>query len=240
MTFTVLPDAEAVSTAGADIFVERARDAITQRGIFRVALSGGSTPKQIYPLLASEPRISDVDWSRVEFWWGDERAVAPDHPDSNFGVANDLLLRHLPKVDEDDVHRMPADAEDLVAAAAEHEADLRGAFDIGPDDPPPALDLIWLGMGPDGHCASLFPGSDALAERERLVVANWAPGPKAWRMTFTYPLINAAREVLFLVTGADKADALAAIRRGADLPAAQVKAPQTDWVIDSAAAGHAR
>lgn len=237
MTFTVLTDAAAVSTAGADLFVERARAAITQRGLFRVALSGGSTPKQIYPLLTSEPRVGDVDWSRVEFWWGDERAVPPDDPESNYGVANDLLLRHLPDVDDDAVHRMPADGDDLVAAAAEHEADLRGAFDIGPDDPPPALDLVWLGMGPDGHCASLFPGSEALGERERLVVANWAPGPKAWRMTFTYPLINAAREVLFLVTGADKADALAAIRRGADLPAARVNAQSTDWIIDAAAAG---
>ena len=155
-------------------------------------------------------------------------------------MANDLLLSHLPDLNEENVHRMPADATDLVAAAADHEAELRGAFDIGPDDPAPALDLIWLGMGPDGHCASLFPGSEALDERERLVVANWAPGPGAWRMTFTYPLLNAARDVLFLVTGADKADALAAIRRGADLPAAHVHAQHTDWVIDRAAAGEGR
>lgn len=239
MTVTVLPDADAVSAAGADRFVERAREAIEQRGRFRVALSGGGTPKRIYPLLVAEPRVSRVDWSRVEFWWGDERSVPPEDPESNYGVAEQLLLSQLPDVDRSLVHRMPADAANLDAAAAAHEAGLRASFGVGPDDPPPAFDLIWLGMGPDGHCASLFPGSAALEERERLIVANWAPGPQAWRMTFTYPLLNAAREALFLVTGADKADVLARIRSGADFPAAHVVAQRTEWIVDAAAAGEA-
>jgi 6-phosphogluconolactonase len=237
MNLVVLPDAAAVSAAGADRFVEAAREAIAARGIFRVALSGGGTPKKIYPMLRSSPRVDAVDWSRVEFWWGDERAVPPDDPESNYGVANEMLLSQLPDVDRAHVHRMPADAEDLDAAAAAHEAELRSAFGVSGDDPPPAFDLIWLGMGPDGHCASLFPGSSALDERERLVVANWAPGPGAWRMTFTYPLLDAAREVLFLVTGADKAEVLEQIRDGADYPAARVSAQRTAWVVDAAAAG---
>lgn len=239
MKVTVLPDAAAVAAAGADRLIAAAREAIAERGVFHVALSGGSTPKQVYPLLVTEPRVGAVDWPRVEFWWGDERAVSPEHPDSNFGVADDLLLSRLPDVVPEHIHRMPADAADLDVAAAEHEGDLRRAFGLGPDDPPPALDLIWLGMGPDGHCASLFPDSQALEEHRRLVVANWAPGPKSWRMTFTYPLIDAAREVIFLVTGGDKADALAGVRRGVDLPAAHVDPARTEWLVDAAAAGEA-
>lgn len=240
MRLTVLRDAAAVATAGADRFVQRAREAIAERGIFHVALSGGSTPKEVYPLLVAEPRVGLVDWSRVEFWWGDERAVAPDDPESNYGVAEEMLLRRLPAVRRGRVHRMRADAADLDAAAADYERELRAAFGLAPHDPPPRLDLVWLGMGPDGHCASLFPGSEALGEDQRLVVANWAPGPKAWRMTFTFPLIDAAREVIFLVTGADKAPALAAVRRDGDRPAARVAADRTEWLVDAAAAGETR
>jgi 6-phosphogluconolactonase len=180
-----------------------------------------------------------VDWSRVELFWGDERTVPPDHPDSNFGAAYGMLISQLPGVRQDLVHRMPAEAPDLDAAALSHESELRLAFGARGSEPP-AFDLIWLGMGPDGHTASLFPGSSALDETERWVVGTWAPSQKSWRMTLTFPVLNAGRDVIFVVTGVDKADALRAIRAGgSDLPAARVDGPQVEWIVDAAAAGEA-
>jgi 6-phosphogluconolactonase len=232
---TVLPDPAAVAEATADRLLAAARVAIDERGTFRVALSGGSTPKAVYPLIASAPRRDAVDWSVVEFFWGDERAVPPDDPESNFGVAYQMLISRLPGVRPDRIHRMPADAPDRDAAALAYEADLRLAFGAGAG--PPAFDLIWLGMGPDGHTASLFPGSTALSERERWVVATWAPGPQAWRMTLTYPVLDAAREVIFVVTGGDKADALRRIvAGGSGLPAEEVRGPSVEWIVDTEAA----
>ncbi|MGH2382742.1 MAG: 6-phosphogluconolactonase [Candidatus Limnocylindria bacterium] len=234
-TFTVLPDQPTVAEATADRFVSAARSAIEARGVFRVALSGGGTPKQVYPLLLEPSRRDAVDWSAVEFFWGDERAVPPDHPDSNFGVAYGMLISQLPSVRPDRIHRMPAEAPDIDAAALSHESELRLAFGTrGPE--PPAFDLVWLGMGPDGHTASLFPGSKGLAERERWVIGNWAPSQEAWRMTLTFPVLNAAREVIFVVTGADKADALREIRTGSsDLPAARIAGDEVEWIVDAAA-----
>lgn len=235
--FTVLPDPEAVAVATADRFVATAATAIEERGIFRVALSGGGTPKQVYPLLLEPARRDAVDWSRVEFFWGDERAVPPDDPESNFGVAYGMLITKLPNVRPDRIHRMQAEAPDLDAAALAYESELRLAFAARGDEPP-AFDLIWLGMGPDGHCASLFPGSAGLDEDERWVIGNWAPGPGAWRMTLTFPVLNAGRDVIFVVTGADKADPLRDIRDGtSDAPAARVAGDNVEWIIDEAAAG---
>lgn len=235
--FTVLADPDAVATATADRVADVARRAIEERGTFRIALSGGSTPKRIYPLIATRERRELVDWSRVEFFWGDERPVPPDHPESNFGVAYQMLLAHLPGVRPAQIHRMNAEAPDLDAAAAAYDAELRLAF-TARGDTPPAFDLIWLGLGPDGHTASLFPGSDGLTVTERWVVANWCPGPEAWRMTLTYPVLNAAHEVIFVVTGHDKADALRGVRAGdASLPAARVQAASMEWIVDRAAAG---
>ena len=172
--FRVLPDPATVADATADRFVIAARKAIEANGIFRVALSGGSTPKQVYPLLLEPARRDAIDWSRVEFFWGDERAVPPDHPDSNFGVAYQTLIAHLPNVRPDRIHRMPAEAPDIDAAALSYEGEIRLAFGARGNEPP-AFDLIWLGMGPDGHTASLFPGTLALEEAERWVVGNWVP-----------------------------------------------------------------
>ena len=235
--YDILPDASAVAVAAADRFVALAQQSIDERDSFRLALSGGSTPKRIYPLLVAEPRVAAVDWSRVEFFWGDERAVPPDHPESNFGVAYQMLLAALPNVRPEAIHRMPAEAPDLDAAALAYEAELRIAFGARGDEPP-VFDLIWLGMGPDGHTASLFPDSAALDVTDRWVVANWAPGPQAWRMTLTFPVLDAARELLFVVTGADKADALARVRAGdRELPAARGRAQHIEWLIDAAAAG---
>lgn len=234
--FTVLPDRSAVARTTADRFISVARAAIDERGVFRVALSGGSTPKTVYPLLASEPRIGMLDWSLVEFFWGDERSVPPDDPESNFGVAESMLISRLPGVRHERVHRMPADGDDRGAAAAAYEGEMRRVFSP-PGSTPPAFDLIWLGMGADGHTASLFPGSEALAVTDRWVVPNWAPELETWRMTLTFPVLDAARRVLLVVTGADKADAVAGVRSGACLPAGRVQAQRTEWLVDAEAAG---
>lgn len=236
----MLPDPATVAVATADRFVTAARKAIEANGIFRVALSGGSTPKQVYPLLLEPARRDAIDWSRVEFFWGDERAVPPDHPDSNFGVAYQTLIAHLPNVRPERIHRMPAEAPDIDAAALSYEGEIRLAFGARGNEPP-AFDLIWLGMGPDGHTASLFPGTLALEEAERWVVGNWVPSQDAWRMTLTYPALNAGRRVMFVVTGADKAKALRAIRAGGSgLPAEAVAGRRVEWIIDAAAAGEKR
>lgn len=237
--FTVLPDSPSACRAVADRFVELAAEAIEERGVFRVALSGGGTPKSVYPLLLEPQRRDAVDWSRVEFFWGDERTVPPDDPESNFGVAYHMLIAQLPDVRQDRIHRMPAEAPDLHAAALSYESELRLAFGARGDEPP-AFDLIWLGMGPDGHTASLFPGSDALDETERWVVGNWAPHPQAWRMTLTFPVLNAARAVIFAVEGANKADAIRRIRDGGSgLPAERVSGDHVEWIVDAAAVGEA-
>jgi 6-phosphogluconolactonase len=237
--FTVFPDAAAVCAATADRMVEAAAAAIDARGVFRVALSGGGTPKTVYPMILEPHRRDAVDWSRVEFYWGDERAVPPDHPESNFGVAYQMLIAQLPNVRAENVHRMPAEAPDLDAAALSYETELRLAFGTRGDEPP-SFDLIWLGMGPDGHTASLFPGSTALDETERWVVGNWAPYPQAWRMTLTFPAINAGRQVIFAVEGANKADAVRAIRAGGSgLPSERVAGDHVEWLLDAPAAGEA-
>ncbi len=237
--YTVLADPAAVAEATADRFISAAADSIAERGVFRVALSGGSTPKQVYPLLLEPGRRDAVDWGAVEFFWGDERSVPPDHPESNFGVAYRMLISHLPGVRPDRVHRMPAEAADLDAAALSYESEIRLAFGARGDDAP-AFDLIWLGMGPDGHTASLFPGSDGVDERQRWVIGNWAPSQETWRMTLTFPVIGAARSVIVVATGADKTDAYRDIRSGeSSLPCSRVMGDEVEWIVDEALAGEA-
>ena len=236
-TFTMYRDTAAAVEATADRFVAAAQAAIEERGVFRVALSGGSTPKLVYPLLLEPARRDAVDWGAVEFFWGDERAVPSDHPESNFGVAYGMLISQLPNVRPDRIHRMPAEAPDLDAAALSYESELRLAFGARGDEPP-SFDLIWLGMGPDGHTASLFPGSVGLEERRRWVIANFAPSQDAWRMTLTFPVLNAGRDVIIVAIGADKADALSQIRAGgSDLPAARVDGEQVEWIMGVDVAG---
>lgn len=237
--FIVLPTPEAVAEAAADRVVAAARNAIRRRGRFRIALSGGSTPRPVYSLLAAPPRVAAVDWSRVEFFWGDERCVPPDNSESNYGAARDLLFDRLPGLPQSAVHRMAADLPEREREASRYQAQIAQAFDTSPDDrKPPAFDLIWLGMGRDGHTASLFPGSTALEERHRWVVTTWAPGPAVWRMTLTLPIVNAARSVLFVVIGADKAGPLRSVRSASRaLPAALVHARSTVWLVDAQAAG---
>ena len=174
---------------------------IAARGRFTVALGGGSTPAALYRLLASPPLADDIDWSRWHVFWGDERCVPADHPDSNHGMARRTLLDHVP-IPPSQVHRMVG--EDPPQQAADAYA-LALADALAPDG---RLDLALLGIGDDGHTASLFPGTAALEERERLVVANWVPHLDAYRITLTLPALNRARHVAVLATGADKADAV--------------------------------
>jgi 6-phosphogluconolactonase len=147
-----------------------------------------------------------------------------------------MLISQLPRVRHDRIHRMPAEAKDLDAAALSYESELRLAFGARGDEPP-SFDLIWLGMGPDGHTASLFPGSPALDESERWVVAAWAPAQQAWRMTLTFPVLRAAHQTVFVVTGADKAQVLERVRANdLELPVARVTGDNVDWIVDAAAA----
>ena len=200
----VLPDATVVAVATADRVVAAARNAIRRRGVCRMVLSGGSTPLLTYPLLLASPRVALVDWSLVEFFWADERAVPPSHRDSNYNAALALFLSDLPSVRLSAIHRMEAERPDLELAATEYEASIAESFGVPAGGAPPAFDLAWLGMGRDGHTASLFPGSAALAEARRWVVASDTGGPAGLRMTLTYPILNAAREAVFQVCGADK------------------------------------
>ncbi len=234
-------DAEAICELAAKEFLRLAAEAIAERGRFTVALSGGSTPRTLYQLLSGRPYRMRIDWSRVEFFWGDERSVPPDDAESNFRMASEAMLGKLP-IPEANIHRMAAEREDLDAAATDYQALIGRVLQVPADGPPPPLDLVLLGIGPDGHTASLFPHTAALEERHRWVVANEVPQLETNRMTMTVPMINAARSVIFLVAGASKADPLAEVLYGASAPReypSQLIAPANgtlSWLVDDAAA----
>jgi 6-phosphogluconolactonase len=187
--------------AAADEVLHAATESIAQRGRFTLVLAGGSTPKNLYTLIAAN--AAAVPWDKIYFFWGDERHVPPDHPDSNFRMANEALLSKVP-VPAANIFRIPAENPDASAAAQAYEETLRKFFGLGAGEFP-RFDLILLGIGPEGHTASLFPETAALQEKSRLVVANWVEKLKANRITMTLPVFNAAREVAFLVSGTDKA-----------------------------------
>jgi 6-phosphogluconolactonase len=235
--FVVLPDADAVAAATADRLIAAGQKAIADHGRFHLALTGGSTPQIVCPMLIVPPRVLQLDWSKVEFFFGDERAVPARHPDSNYNTARQTLLDYLPRVGPGQVHRMIGEAADLEAAARAYQALIKRIVPKG-ESGLPAFDLIWLGMGPDGHTASLFPGTGALNETERWVVPNWVPQLDAWRLTLTFPILNAAREVNMVATGEEKAWAVRAIRSGSEDPptAGGVNAERTVWLVDRAAA----
>jgi 6-phosphogluconolactonase len=234
-------DVYALYAAAAAVFEPIVRESVQQRGVCRAALAGGSTPKGLYSLLAADPRWRDtVRWDALEVFWGDERHVPPDHADSNYRMAAEAMLSRVP-IASAHVHRVRSEEPDAHAAAAAYEAEIRAAFGAGTGIP--RFDLILLGLGSDAHTASLFPGTAALGERDRLVVANWVSKLSAYRITLTLPIINAARVVLFMVAGSDKAAAVRAVLApDADarpVPAALVR-PQPGklvWLLDSAASG---
>jgi 6-phosphogluconolactonase len=213
-------DAGALMRVAAGAIVEAAAAAIRARQRFVIALSGGSTPNALYRLLASDAYAGRVDWPRVEIFWGDERCVAPDDPASNYRGARELLLDRVP-VAAARVHRIEGEA-DPGGAAAAYERELRAAFSTPAGPPSTAagsrFDVVLLGLGADGHTASLFPGTPAVRERERWVVAHRVDATPSWRVTLTPSVFNAAAQVLFLVSGRDKAAALRRVLEGPSEP----------------------
>jgi 6-phosphogluconolactonase len=233
-------DLDELSEAAAGEFCRIACQAIAERGRAVVTLSGGSTPRRLYELLTTDRYRHRVAWDRVEFFWGDERAVPPDHSDSNYRMARHVLLEPL-AIPTAHIHRIEGDRNDLDAAALTYEREIARVFGVLPDGPPPAFDLVVLGMGTDGHTASLFPGTDA-GEDSRWVVSQCVPAIAASRVTMTPRLLNAARHVMFLVAGPEKADALALVLEGVRDPQrlpAQLIEPTSGvlvWFVDRGAA----
>jgi 6-phosphogluconolactonase len=232
----VLPDSDTLAHEAAQRFAELAVEAVDSRGRFSVALSGGSTPRALYRLLAEEPYRGQIPWKGVHLFWGDERCVLPDDPGSSFRAADEAFISRVP-LPSDNVHRVRAELAPEVAARA--YANALDDFFCGPHA---RFDLVLLGLGEDGHTASLFPGSDALQETGRLVTAVEAhyQNRPAVRVTLTFPAINTARHVLFLVTGSDKARIVRAVLEGdqRSYPARQVRptAGELTWLLDAAAA----
>ena len=225
--------------AAAEEVIRVATGAIAQRGRFTIALSGGSTPRNMFTLIAANASAS-LPWEKVFFFWGDERHVPLDDPDSNFRMAKESLLSKIP-VPPANVFPVPAGNPDAAAAAEAYEQTLRKFFALAPEEFP-RFDLILLGMGPDGHTASLFPETAALQEKSRLVIANWVEKLKASRITFTLPVLNAARYVTFLVSGGDKAAPLREVLEG-DAPGEKYPSKlvrpvdgKLIWFVDRAAA----
>lgn len=223
--------------AAAEEFVRLGRNAIGAQGRFTVALSGGSTPKSLYLLLAQQ--YGNFAWDRTFLFLGDERHVPPDHPDSNYRMVKESLLAKI-QIPEENVFRVKAEDPDAGAAALEYEKQMRQFFTPQPGEFP-RFDLILLGMGPDGHTASLFPGSEGLNEKSRWVIANWVEKFKTHRMTFTFPVLNNASEAIFMASGADKAGMVQQVLEGKHTPpypAQQVlpKDGKVLWLLDEAAA----
>jgi 6-phosphogluconolactonase len=247
MTIRVVEDAAALARAAAEEVTQRAVEAARTQRCFRIALAGGSTPRALYRLLADAvefPPAARFPWSATQIFWGDERHVPPDHPDSNYRMAREALLDHVP-LPAANVHRIPAEDPDAAGAAVRYDAELSQAFALTAAELP-RFDLVLLGLGPEGHTASLFPGSDVIRESTLRVAAPYVPKLAAFRITLTPPVLNHAAAVVFLVSGADKAPALAAVIEGEpqpDLYPAQIVRPRNGtllWLVDRTAAQRLR
>ncbi len=231
----VVRDGDAIAREAADRIVEQSRSAIAHQGKFSIALSGGSTPKVLFSLLASDTYRGRIEWSSVHVYFGDERCVPPESSDSNYRMAKETLLDHAP-IPNENVHRIRGEIEPE-AAATEYGKLLERDFGDG------GLDLALLGMGPDGHTASLFPNSAALREAKHRCVANWVEKMKSWRVTMTAPFLNRSRQVTILVSGASKAAILHEVLEGPRDPERlpiQMIEPESGkltWIVDVAAAG---
>ena len=236
----VVADPTALAQEAAERFAGIAAEALARAGRFHVALTGGSTPKRLYTLLATEPYRSRLPWPQTHVFWGDERCVPPDHPESNYGMVHEALLRHL-SIPSEQVHRMRGEDPAPEQAAAEYERRLRTVF-APQAGTLPRFDLVLLGMGADGHTASLFPNTGALREKQRWAVRNHVPKLQADRLTLTAPVINWGAAVLFLVAGDEKAAVLQEVLEGPADPErlpAQLIRPTTGrlvWLVDRAAA----
>ncbi|MBI5461772.1 MAG: 6-phosphogluconolactonase [Gammaproteobacteria bacterium] len=238
-TLHVYPDLERLSEAAAERWIALSQEAFARHGAFHVALAGGSTPKRLYQLLAHAEYRKRIDWTRVQFYFGDERAVPPTHADSNFRMAQEALLAHL-DIPVDNIHRMAATPEHIEQDAADYAALLRAHLPCDTAGTP-VFDLMLLGMGADGHTCSLFPGSPILHERVRSVGTVYVERLQSWRLSLTYPVLDAARHVLFLVAGPDKAAMLRQIcHPDTSAPVVPVQGlrprGQLEWYLDAPAA----
>lgn len=229
----IYADSKELARVAAELFVAKSNKTISKRGAFTVALSGGSTPKLMFELLATSCR-DRVPWPNIQFFWSDERHVSPDHPDSNFRMANEAMLSRVP-VAANNVHRVQSENPNADEAAAEYEQTLIRTT----EQSLPQLDLILLGLGADGHTASIFPGSDVLHETKRLVAAPWVEKLHAVRITMTLPLLNNGASILFLVSGSEKAKIVREVFEGPEeYPAQAVKPAHGEllWMLDEDAA----
>ncbi|HBP86532.1 MAG TPA: 6-phosphogluconolactonase [Nitrospirales bacterium] len=239
-TIIITPTIDELFVAAAKEVVQVVVDCRKAGRACRVALAGGSTPRGLYRLLTGDPYRTQVSWNHLRIFWGDERTVPPDHEESNFRMAEEALLSHMP-IPSNQVFRIEGELP-AGEAAARYEAVLREQFGLSSGEVP-RFDLILLGMGPDGHTASLFPGTSAVAESQKLVAAPWVEKLHTHRVTLTPPVLNAAKHVVFLVGGGDKAPALQAVLEGPADPArypAQVVNPSAGhlvWLVNQDAAG---
>lgn len=236
----VCPDAQSVALEAAATFVRLAAEAIRERDRFTVALSGGSTPRSLFEILATPQWQKQVDWKNIHLFWGDERYVPDAYPENNFRMALETLLSRVP-VPPVNVHRIKTELSQAEAAAASYQAEIAHFFGTRPGQFP-SFDLVFLGMGTNAHTASLFPHSQALHESSRLVVADFVQEVGMWRITMTARLLNAAKNVIFLLSGADKASVLRDVLFGDHDPErkpVQLIHPTNGtlvWLIDSASA----
>ena len=236
-TIQILPTAADLFHAAAEEFTRVGRQAIAAQGRFAVALSGGSTPKALYSLLAAS--YPDFPWARTYLFFGDERHVPPTDPESNYRMVSESLLTRI-AIPAQNVFRVKAENPDATAAAANYEKQIRRFFALTPAEFP-RFDLILLGLGPDGHTASLFPDSPGLKENSKLVIANWVENFKTQRISFTFPVLNNADEVIFLASGPDKAAMVHEVLEGKPtppLPSQQVQPTNGRllWMLDAPAA----
>lgn len=235
----LFPDLDALSDAAVERIAEIAAKSVAQRGAFHIALSGGATPRHLYERLARAPYVSTIDWSRVHIHFGDERCVPPDHPDSNFRMANAALLTHVP-IPPEQIHRINADLAYVRQCAAAYAAVLMSSLPVSNNVP--QFDLVLLGIGPDGHIASLFPATGSALSERRPVTAVYADSMRAWRISITLPVINQARHILLLAAGANKAEILQRVLRDdtsatVPLPVQRIQPQGTlEWYLDHAAA----
>lgn len=238
----VFRDPDDLARGAAEEFFRRAVTSIQERGRFTVVLSGGSTPVRLFrKLAAGDPGKGPFSWSSVHFFWGDERSVPFGHPESNFGSARAALLSRI-EIPPANLHPVPLDGKDATGAAIAYENEIRTFFKL-PEDRLPRFDLVLLGLGSDGHTASLFPGTAAVEESKRLVVAPWLEKLGKFRITMTVPVFNQARCAIFLVAGAGKADTVRKILEGEDrpgrFPAGLIRPVSGElfWFLDRQAAG---
>jgi len=208
----IYPNLETLSQTAAEMFIRIGNEAIQKRGQFTVALAGGSTPKSLYQLLASERFKDKLDWEKVFFFFGDERKVSPDDAESNFKMANENLFEQL-KLSAQNIFRWETELKNAEKIAEKYEETVKDFFNL-PANGFPGFDLILLGMGDDGHTASLFPFTEALNETEKIAVANYVEKLQTTRLTLTFPAINNATNIIFLVSGANKAEILREVLEG--------------------------